>query len=107
MKSLSEMIAKEQEEWAQLTGNNSVRMILENSDSFNPVIRRNIIIGDMVCEYFPKFLKLEPQDSEQKNQVEFEPLRMFLSKITIKKKRTKKRYHRIPSTKNQKIQKSL
>ena len=43
--------------------------------------RRNIIIGELVCRYFPDVMRLQPQRSKADNAAEFEAFASILSTL--------------------------
>lgn len=79
MNTLNTRIAQEQEEWTQLTRQNKTRIISTNLDLYDVDIRRQVVIGGLVCDYLPDVLHLQLAESEIKNRTEFDPFIRVLS----------------------------
>lgn len=74
MLTLKERIEQEIAEWERLSSKKKVQGVLEKSDLSDPAIRRLIIIGGIVEDFFPELIYLTPQKSEPENATEFAPL---------------------------------
>ena len=49
----------------------------EKQDAINT--RRYILIGKLICKYFPEVLKLQPRLTKAENNIEFKLLEVFIS----------------------------
>jgi len=44
-------------------------------------VRRQTILGGIVCEHFPEFRYLQPKSTELENQKEFAPAKIFMERL--------------------------
>ena len=77
---LNERIAQELVEWERCSGKKKAQ-VLGKSNLLDVDIRRQIIVGELVCRHFPDLLQCQPRGSEAENQVEFAPLESLLKII--------------------------
>ena len=78
MSILKERIEQEINDWERLSGKKKAQVLLEKADLSDIYIRRLILIGGIVMDYFPELLRLTPQETEVKNEIEFAPFISFL-----------------------------
>jgi len=81
MSRLNELIAKEIAEWEVASGRKETPPPRDNVTSPSVDTRRLIILGGLLGDYFPEFLRFQPQATEAENQVEFAPVAGFLASL--------------------------
>lgn len=77
---LEERIAKSKAQTAKLEEQRRIKMRKEREAKKKKDQRRNYIVGELVTQYFPQILNLEP-GTKSENAVIFRPLEMFLSEL--------------------------
>lgn len=80
MLTIEERIAKAKENVAKLEQERRVELKKERDAKRKKNQRRNYIIGELVTQYFPEVLKLEP-GTKAENAAIFRPLEAFLSEL--------------------------
>lgn len=80
MSTLEERIAKSKAQTAKLEEQRRIKMRKEREAKKKKDQRRNYIVGELVTQYFPQILNLEP-GTKSENAVTFQPLKMFLSEL--------------------------
>ena len=78
MSAINDKIAKRQEQIKQSERLKKEQDIREKNKQEAVNTRRNIIIGKMVCEYFPDVLNFYPRRTEAENKIEFLPFEQLL-----------------------------
>lgn len=79
-KSLEERIAESKAKTAQLEQNRRAELYRERKIKKKLDQRRNYIVGELVCKYFPALKELKPETKEQDNET-FKKFEEFLSTL--------------------------
>ena len=74
MSKLSTRIAAEIAEWEVASRRNKTQRIMSQVNPKDVDIRRQIIIGGIVCDFMPFVLSCQPKQTEAENLQEFKPL---------------------------------
>lgn len=81
MTTLEEKLAKAKEHVRELERQRRIRLRKEREEKKKQDQRRNYIVGELVCKYFPKLLELPPGTKAQNEQT-FKELEVALSKLS-------------------------
>jgi len=83
MSSVNDRIEKAKERLEQLKHQKKLQDMRERKAKQKTDIRRYIIIGEMVCKYFPEVMLYQPRKTNTENAEEFSHLDDFLQELSI------------------------
>jgi len=98
MSDINEKIKKEKEEIEQSRRRTELQTIREQKKQEKTIIRRQIIIGQMVQKYFPEVLNFQLHPTVKENKIEFMSLENFLYLLSTDKEYIEKLKKRITNT---------